>query len=159
SELEAVVQAHADWKLPLVAGGHCHKPYSKQVGSTWMVSPGQHFEQYLKAVLEFDLTKPAKERLVKVDAKVVDSTGKATPDAEAQAAVKKWKEKADAVLGEEIGFTKAGLDQASPQMSRWVAESIRSMVGADVAIINKKGLRQGLPAGKITKGSVYSVMP
>ncbi|HEY8208053.1 MAG TPA: 5'-nucleotidase C-terminal domain-containing protein [Myxococcaceae bacterium] len=159
SELEAVVKAHADWKIPLVAGGHCHKPYAAQVGGTQMASPGQHLEQYLKATMEFDLSKPARERLVKVDARVVDSTGKDTPDAEAAAVVKKWKEKADAVLGEEIGFTKSGLDQASPQMAKWVSESIRSMVGADVALINKKGLRQGLPAGKITKGSVYSVMP
>jgi len=159
SELEAVVQAHADWKIPLVAGGHCHKPYQKQVGATVLASPGQHFEQYLKATLDFDMAKPARERLVKVDAKLVDVSGKDTPDAEAASVVKKWKEKADAVLGEEIGFTKAGLDQASPQMAKWVTESIRAMTNADVAIVNKKGLRQSLPPGKITKGSVYSVMP
>ncbi|HZN92779.1 MAG TPA: 5'-nucleotidase C-terminal domain-containing protein [Myxococcales bacterium] len=159
SELEAAIQAHPDWKIPLVAGGHCHKPYRKEIGGTVLASPGQHFERYLKATMELDPARPQKERLVKVDVKLVDAHGKATPDAEAQAMVKKWKEKADGVLGEEIGFTKTGLDQASPQIARWVSESIRSMVGADVAIVNKKGLRQGLPAGKITRGSVYSVLP
>ncbi|HVE83023.1 MAG TPA: bifunctional UDP-sugar hydrolase/5'-nucleotidase [Myxococcales bacterium] len=159
TELEPAIQAHPDWKITLVAGGHCHQPYQKQVGSTWLLSPGQHLEQYARATLEFDPAKPARERLVKADAKVVDATGKGTPDAEAAAAVKKWKEKTDAVLGEEIGFTKAGIDQASPLMAKWVAESIRATAGADVAILNKKGVRQSLPPGKITKGSVYSVLP
>lgn len=159
SELEAAVQAHADWKLALVAGGHCHRAYQKEIGGTHLVSPGQHFQQYLRAAMELDLAKPARERLVKVDAKVVDVDGKATPDADAAALVKKWKEKADGVLGDEIGFTKKGLDQASPKLANWVLESIRSKVDSDVVILNKKGLRQGLPPGKITKGSVYSVLP
>jgi 2',3'-cyclic-nucleotide 2'-phosphodiesterase (5'-nucleotidase family) len=159
SSLEPLIQAHPDWKISVVASGHCRGDFEKKVGETYLASPGRSFQKYLRARLSFDLSKPARERVTMVDGKVVEVSGPVTPDADAASMVKKWKDQADAALGEEIGFTKTGLDQSSPQMARWVAEAVRSVAAAEVAILNKGGLRQALPAGKITKGSVYSVMP
>ncbi|WP_420715058.1 5'-nucleotidase C-terminal domain-containing protein [Corallococcus sp. bb12-1] len=44
-------------------------------------------------------------------------------------------------------------------MAKWVAGAVRTQLNTDVAILNKGGLRGGLPAGDVTLGSVYSVMP
>lgn len=63
------------------------------------------------------------------------------------------------MLGQQIGFTKAGIPQASPQMSKWVAGAVREVLGTDGAVLNKGGIRGDLPAGAVTRGSIYSVMP
>jgi 2',3'-cyclic-nucleotide 2'-phosphodiesterase (5'-nucleotidase family) len=63
------------------------------------------------------------------------------------------------VLGQQIGFTKAGISQASPQMAKWVGGAVREVLGTDAAILNKGGIRGDLQAGAVTRGSIYSVMP
>lgn len=158
SALEPLVSKHPEWKISFLAGGHCHEPFDKKVGATPLIHPGRHFASYARAELAFDLSKPAQQRLTSADAKVVEVSG-GQPNAAIAAIVNRWKTKTDKVLGEEIGFTKSGLKQDSPDLARWLAGSIRTELKADGAILNKKGVRQGLPAGAITKGSVYSVIP
>ncbi len=158
SELEATVEKHADWKLAAVFGGHCSQPFEKKVKNTWLASPGRHFQSYAKAELKFDPKKPAGERLTKVDGKVVKVAG-AKPDAGLASTLAQWKEKNDKSLGEEIGFTKTGLAEGSPELSRWITRALRATFNTDVALVNKKGIREGLAAGKITRGSVYTVIP
>jgi 2',3'-cyclic-nucleotide 2'-phosphodiesterase (5'-nucleotidase family) len=153
-----VFQAHADWKVNLVVGGHCRQPYDKQVGEVRMYSPGKRFEQYVRAQLKLDASRPAGQKVTGVDAKVVD-VGDAQPDVRIEAAVSQWKQKLDEALGEEIGFTQNGFKQDSPEMVNWITTAWREQLEADVGLINKGGIRQDLPPGKITRASVYSVLP
>jgi 2',3'-cyclic-nucleotide 2'-phosphodiesterase (5'-nucleotidase family) len=81
------------------------------------------------------------------------------PDPVLASAAERWKAKVDAVLGEEIGWSKAGIEKDTPEMSRWIAGAIRAEMGTDVAIVNVNGLRQSLPRGPVTKASVWSILP
>jgi 2',3'-cyclic-nucleotide 2'-phosphodiesterase (5'-nucleotidase family) len=157
-ELEPVVAKHADWKLALVAGGNCKEAYEGKAGDTRLAYPGQRFEQYLRANLSFDKSKPAGQRLTGVDAKVVDVKG-ASPDAELVQVVAGYKQRADQELGLQIGFTKAAMPTSTPALGQWVTRAWREELETDAAIINKNGLRNGIPGGKLTSADVYGVLP
>lgn len=158
AELQPVVEKHPEWKLTLVAGSRCPEPVDAKVGATQLVSMGRGLEQYLRASIRFDASKPAGEKVTAVETKLVDVKG-ATPDESTEKLVTHWKGELDKVLGQEIGFTKKGLKAGSPEMAQWVAGAVRESLKTDVAILNRKGIREDLPAGKVTRGSVYSVMP
>ena len=89
----------------------------------------------------------------------VNATNAPTPNAEVKALVDGWKTKLDAALGGPLAFTKAGLTQESMEMSAWLTTALREQFKADVGLINRKGVRQGLPAGAITKANVYDIIP
>lgn len=157
-ELEPLFEAKKDWKVSLVVGGHCREAYDKKIGDVRMYSPGRRFEKYVRAKLSVDAAKPQGSRVAGVDASVVE-VGGAEPDMRIEAAVNQWKAKLDEALGEEIGFTKTGLKNGSDALVKWITTAWRDSLGTDVALINKGGMRQDLPPGKITRASVYSVLP
>ena len=64
-----------------------------------------------------------------------------------------WKEKLDAALGEEIGWAGVEIDKESAEIGRWITGAWRAELGTDVAIVNRRGIRQGLPRGPVTKAA------
>jgi 5'-nucleotidase/UDP-sugar diphosphatase len=63
---------------------------------------------------------------------------------------------------EVLGRTESGLVHDRYQLSplgQWVADVMRQASGADIAFMNGGGLRAGLPAGTVTMGDLYTVMP
>ena len=160
--LEPIVAKHPDWKLALLAGGHCHTPVDRKVGTTPLVSPGRRWEKYLRAELTVDPSRPAGQRLVGLETKVVDvvgGQGAPAPDPELAARVQTWVKKHDEALGEKIGYTRSGIDAASQTLYTWYTRAIRTRLGVDVVALNKKAFRGGVQPGPITPASVYSVMP
>ncbi len=160
--LEPVVKKHPEWSLSLLVGGHCKKPMEATVGTTPLINPGRRFEGYARAHLAFDTAKPAGQRLTNVEAKVVQVVGGPTappPDVVLVELLKPWVTKHEAAFGEKIGYTRSGLDAGSDALHTWVTRSIREILKTDVAIVNTGGFRAGLPAGPISRGAVYSVLP
>src|SRR5215813_4540442 len=160
--LEPIVAKHPDWKLAFLAGGHCHTPVEKKAGTTPLISPGRWWQRYLRAELTVDAARPAGQRLVGVDTKVIDvvgAPGGPTPDPELVARLKTWQAKQDDVLGEKIGYTRSGIDANSATLFAWYGRAIRTETKADVAVMNRKGFRGGVPPGPITAAAVYGVMP
>ncbi|WP_224369388.1 bifunctional metallophosphatase/5'-nucleotidase [Hyalangium versicolor] len=160
TDLQPTLEKHADWKVALVAGGRCPTQIDTKVGDTQVVSMARGLEKYLRARITFDPSKPAGEKVTGIETKLVDVEGAgATPDPETVKAIGDAKAQLDQKLGEQVGFTKKGIKQGTPEMARWVAGSMREALGADVVVLNRKGIRQDLPVGPITVGSVYSVLP
>jgi 2',3'-cyclic-nucleotide 2'-phosphodiesterase (5'-nucleotidase family) len=157
--LAPLFESHPDWKATLVAGAHCKQPVNQKAGGATLASPGRHFEEYLRAQIEIDTTRPAKDRVVRVDATRVPVAGGTPPDAATAAIVAGWKTKLDAALGENVGFSAAGLAKDSPQLARLVGTALRDFFKADLAVINKSGLRDALPKGEISRKTVYAVLP
>lgn len=150
------------WNLALVAGRHCDVDYPAAVGPTKLVYPGRHLNSYVRATVTADLGRPAAEQLVGVAAKeveVVNGEGAPAPEPKVRALVAGWKAKLDAALGEQIGFTRDGLDQESPKMGAWLTAALKEQFKADVGLVNRKGVRQALPPGKVTKASIYDLLP
>ncbi len=162
SDLQAVVGKHPEWKVSLVAGGRCAQPVNTKEGNTTYVSLGRGFDKYLRAAYTYDASKPEGEQVTGVEVTMVDVTGgegAPAPDADTAKMIAEFKGKLDQALGEQIGFTKKALEKDSKQLAGWVTTAIREQVGTDAVVLNRKGFREGLPAGQVTRGSVYSVMP
>ena len=158
--LSAIVEKHADWNLAAVVGGHCKAPVDAKAGKVLLLSPAKHLQGFARVTLTFDGSKPAKQKVTAATGALVDVSGSTLePDAALANTLDALKKKNEATLGETIGTTTAGIKAGSPEMSRWIAGSIRESLKVDAAIVNKKGIRQDLPPGKITKGSVYAVLP
>jgi 2',3'-cyclic-nucleotide 2'-phosphodiesterase (5'-nucleotidase family) len=161
-ELPELLTPHPEWKLALAAGRKCDAPYPDQVGATKLVYPGRHWNSYVRAVVSLDLAKPAGEVVVGVEAKnveVVAAGGASAPEPRLKAALDGWKAKLDGALGEPIGFSRAGLDQESAEMSTWLTTALQEHFHTDVALLNRKGVRQPLPAGALKAEQVYDLIP
>ena len=162
SDLQGVVGKHPEWKVSLVAGGRCAQPVNTKEGNTTFVSLGRGFDKYLRAAYTYDASKPEGEQVTGVEVTMVDVTGgegAPAPDADTAKMIAEFKGKLDQALGEQIGVTKKAFEKDSKQLAGWVTTAIREQVGTDAVVLNRKGFRESLPAGKVTKGSVYSVLP
>ena len=162
SDLQPVIGKHPEWKVSLVAGGRCAQPVNTKEGNTQYVSLGRGFNQYLRAAYTFDPSKPEGERVTGVETQLVDvATGEGAPAANADLAkmIAEYKTQLDKALGEQIGFTKKGFGKESAELGTWVASAIQAQLKTDAVVLNRKGFREGLPAGQVTRGSVYSVLP
>ncbi len=163
--LSPIVARHPEWKLAFVGAGHCHKPMTERAGAVPVIAPGWRLDRYLRVRIDADLAKPAGERVLAVEPALVDvsepvgAAPSAPPDADLARALAGWKAKVDAALGEQIGWSGVELPVESAELGRWITGAWRAELGAEVAVVNRRGLRQGLPKGPITKAAVWSVMP
>lgn len=88
-----------------------------------------------------------------------------TPDPAALAAFEKWNKDLAPTLNEVLGkadgtFSHDRYTGASTTvLGRWVCETMAKAAGTQIAIQNGGGLRRDIPAGDITYGILYEVMP
>jgi 2',3'-cyclic-nucleotide 2'-phosphodiesterase (5'-nucleotidase family) len=108
-----------------------------------------------------DVSKPVGQQLISSTSKNVEVINDGTPAPEPQVKeiVGQWQAKLDAELGGSIGFTKTGLDQESAEMSTWLTTALKEQTKTDIALINRKGVRQSLPPGPMTKATIYDLAP
>jgi 2',3'-cyclic-nucleotide 2'-phosphodiesterase (5'-nucleotidase family) len=162
-KLEPILARHPEWDLSFVGGGHCHKKIEARVNGAPLVNPGWRLRSYARVRLEIDPRLPAQRRVVSTAAEIVDvshpeGAPPAPPDPPIANAASAWQERLDQALGETIGYTD-GMEKDSPQIGRWIGEAWRDELRADIAILNRGGIRQAVPPGTITKATVYSVLP
>ena len=97
-------------------------------------------------------------QIAKVEGRMIDIDAKwdTHPDADAVAILKPYKEKIDNMMYEVIGSSEQKMDKGHPEslLSNLVAEVL-----ADMGLVNMGGLRNILPAGDITVGTVYEILP
>jgi len=157
-----IVERHPELEIAFVGAGHCHKVARLSAGSAAVISPGARLESYARVQITADPSRPKGARVLGVDARLVavpDEGGAAPPDPELAATAARWKSRLDAELGEPIGYAAEAIDQRSPSLSRWVTESWRSELGADVGLVNAGAIRQSLPKGTISKATLWSILP
>lgn len=84
-------------------------------------------------------------------------------DANTLAIYMKYEEELGPVLGKVLGKTTVDLDHdryAGPSLlGEWACDIMRDKAGVQIAMTNGGGLRTDIPAGEITAGILYEVMP
>lgn len=84
-------------------------------------------------------------------------------DANTLAIYMKYEEELGPVLGKVLGKTTVDLDHdryAGPSLlGEWVCDIMKDKAGVEIAMTNGGGLRTNIPAGEITAGILYEVMP
>lgn len=115
--------------------------------------------------------KPSKPtyRVVEVEGAriAIDSVWDQNPDLESSALVAPYKEGIDRVMNQIIGYSKITLEKRRPEspLSNLVADVLRlaatDVLGkpADIGLVNMGGIRNILPAGDITTGTIFEILP
>jgi len=84
-------------------------------------------------------------------------------DADTLAVYEKYEDELNPVLGKVLGKTTVELDHdryAGPSLlGEWTCEIMKDAAGVQIAMTNGGGLRVPIPAGEITAGILYEVMP
>ena len=158
-EVPDLLESHKAWAPAFVAGRDCEREYPETVGLTRLVYPGRHWNEYAKVKVTLDVLKPLAQRVRKVESALVPVVAPSKPDAAAATVIAGWKKKLDDALGAPIGFSKTGLEQESALMSAWLTTSLKDRFKTDLALLNRKGVRQGLPPGAITSATIWDLVP
>ena len=148
--------------IDVIVGGHSHTRVDTPtvVGKTIIVQAWEHGK--VLGVLDLTLDNG---KIAKVDGhleEVKPETGK--EDREVIAVVQKYTQKVDEVLGERVGETEVDLDgenvrRTETNLGDLIADIMRQVSGADVAIVNGGDIRTSIKRGEIKVKDVYSVLP
>ncbi len=157
--------------IDLVLGGHDHDPISFYEGSTLILKAG-HDGQYL-GVVELAVSTKATDKgpattVLPTQWRFTTTAG-VTPDAEVATLVKAYTDQLDTTLAGIIGTTGTDLDSRKDvvrtqeaTMGNLIADAMREVLKADVAITNGGGIRADAlrPAGsKITRKDIFAELP
>jgi 2',3'-cyclic-nucleotide 2'-phosphodiesterase (5'-nucleotidase family) len=155
-------QVAADFpELAAIVGGHTHLALEQplRIGQTVIAQAGD-YGRYLGR-LDLDLDAATGEvsaysgRLIACDADV-------PPDPTISGTLELVREEAERLLAARVGTATVSLphffDQPSPFAKR-VADALREVCQADLAVFYSGFAHQGLPAGPITRGDLYRALP
>jgi 2',3'-cyclic-nucleotide 2'-phosphodiesterase (5'-nucleotidase family) len=158
--LAPIIARHPEWKLAFVGGGHCHKTMNERAGDVPVIAPTWRMHQYARVRITVDPALAPKARVVAVEAALVEvePSPAAKPDPPLARMVRHSREEVERALGVAIGH--AGRDIAPEEsVGQMVADAWLAQMGGDVAIVNRGGIRQTIPAGTITHGTIWGVLP
>jgi 2',3'-cyclic-nucleotide 2'-phosphodiesterase (5'-nucleotidase family) len=146
--------------VDLWMGGHSHNYVLDEINGATVMIPGSNGQ----AVGVCDLTvDPVAGRVVERRARIVSTyADEVTPDSTMAARVAGWNGHVAALAAQPVGFNSRTLSRGrngESTLGDLVTDAMRAESKADLAFTNSGGLRADLPAGVITKGSVYEVIP
>lgn len=147
--------------IDLILGGHTHTPLKEPiaVGSVLILQNGGQLRTAGRAELSVD---PAKGVVARSARSVALDPGLYPPDPEVAAIVARHQEAAQAELGRPLGSAALALTRSNDGESlagNWIMDVMRRAAGTELALMNTFGIRADLPAGPLTYGDVYKVMP
>lgn len=145
-----------------VISGHTHQRVSGMVNGKPLVQAYKNGRSFGKITFVFD----ENNKLVSAEPfldNLYDRPDTLKDDANTLAIFERYNEELGPVLGKVLGKTTVALDHdryAGPSLlGEWVSEIMKDKVGVQIGMTNGGGLRTDVPAGEITAGKLYEVMP
>jgi len=150
--------ARAFPEIKLIVSGHSHtelqQPFREK--DTLIVRTGSYGRFVGRVDLDFE-----DRALKKISTQLIEAKGVA-PDSEALKAVEPYRAKVErqmnAVLGEATAPF-ARLAEEGGAIMNLVTDAYRSKTGTQIALANPGGIRTSLPAGPITYGKIFEILP
>lgn len=156
SEMRSLAPALKKMGVSFIAGGHTHETISEAVNGVTIVEAGSNMSAYCVATLHVDALA---DTLVSVSVDIKNNAG-GTSDTEIKTIVDYWKDQTNNELSKVIGYVSSSIAQSSSTMYNLITDSwLYSYPFADVAISNRGGVRQSIPAGNITLASIVGILP
>jgi 5'-nucleotidase/UDP-sugar diphosphatase len=144
-------------------GGHCHQRFSEVVNGITIVASGSHLQSYARITVLYDRES---RRVVDVSQEIVraryvtDEGNPVEPDSQLAALIDEWRNDADSLLGEQIGYSTTGVERRSAMMGNWVTDAwLWAYPHADIALTNWAGFRAPVDSGPITTGDILASLP
>jgi 2',3'-cyclic-nucleotide 2'-phosphodiesterase (5'-nucleotidase family) len=149
--------------IDVIVGGHTHTKLERpaRIGSTLIV---QAFERgAFLGRLDLEVSEG---RVVSHRYRLIPVTAASGDDAAVAAAVAGYAARLGERMREPVGTAGVDLDGAKDatrsretNLGDLVADVMREAAGADVALVNGGTIRAGIPAGAVTVGGIYDVLP
>jgi len=159
-----------DIKPDVIIEGHDHTLGSATINGVLVASAGQYQENLGKVSIILDLNKQiisktathisrAAANNITGDpaVKALAETKKATVEAEFNVVVAQSDIELSSARGTDDGV--AGVRNSEQPLGNLVADAMRIIGGADIAVTNGGGLRADIRTGDITKGDINAVLP
>ncbi len=152
------------WLLPTAAelgvalsgGGHCHQTNAEVVDGVALVESGSYLEGYVRIDIDFDTQT---DTVLQVEARYRQNSG-GKVDPEVAAMVAEWRAQADETLTAVIGYLEEPILNRSHAMINLVTRAwLEAYPTAQIALTNKGGFRQELPAGEVTLETIIGMLP
>ncbi|QPC47534.1 5'-nucleotidase C-terminal domain-containing protein [Mangrovibacillus cuniculi] len=154
-----------DDEVDIFFAGHNHKIVNGEVDGKLIVQAFEYSKMFADVDIEID---PSTGDIVKKEAQIVYNTRDIGEDPEVGSILKGYKDRVAEIEAEVVGenasdypalrYPKVGVVSDHP-VGNLIADAQRIMTGADIALMNGGGIRDGLNAGEITVGEIYSIQP
>ena len=155
-EMAELTKTAAKYNIPLIAGGHCHERVNSHINGLTLIESGSYYENYVKVNLKYY---PETGKTIVENSEIIPNTS-GNVDTEIEAIVKKWQDKTEAALSQEIGYCSKTINENSAAMANMVCDSwLISFPEADVSITNQGGIRQDIPQGTISLKTIVGLLP
>lgn len=156
SEMQAISITAKNLGISIMTGGHCHEQYSGVSNDVLLIESGSAMKGYSRVEIKYDTLENTTLSVIPSYVENVSSD----IDPGVKSIVDKWKTEADKVLSEVIGYASDEIPVYSSAMFNLIADSwLYTFPNADISISNKGGVRQSIPAGQITIGTVVGILP
>ena len=146
--------------IDAIISGHTHQKVAGEANSVPIVQAAYNGRAVGKLTFSFSKTD---RQVVTAASNVIDlSANNLVADPVVQAIVDKVQEEVAPVKNKVLGHTIYELQHEKfthSVLGQWVTDSMRDRVKADIAFENGGGLRTSIPAGAITLGTLYQVVP
>lgn len=144
----------------LVLGGHTHNPVVAKVDGVPVLVPYYQGRAVGVTNLTFD---PEVGRVVAVESQLVTTYGDSVqPVGEVQAVIDRYNKDLAPVMAEVLAQAPAEIVRnydGESALGNLVADVMRKTAGVEIAFTNAGGLRTDVPAGPITLGKVWEIIP
>jgi 5'-nucleotidase/UDP-sugar diphosphatase len=155
-EMRRLAPFAADLGIAVIGGGHCNERVSKVVDGVALIEGGAYLASYAKVDISYDT---ATDTVLSVEPSVHDNKD-GEPDAAVAAVVDQWREQTDEALAYGIGYVEKEIGRHSNALYNLVTDAwLVAYPNADVALTNRGGFRQPIPAGEITLATIVGVLP
>ena len=149
--------------IDVIVGGHTHTraEQPEQVGATLIVQAFERGAVLGRLDLEVTEGKVASHRyrLIPVDAAAGEDPGVAAVVAGYAAQLGERMREPVGAAGVDLDGAKDAVRSRETNLGSLVADVMREAAGADVALVNGGTIRAGIPAGPVTVGAIYNVLP
>jgi len=146
-------------EIRLIVSGHTHRELTEpiHVGNATIVRTGSFGSFVGRIDLDFE-----NSRLTKMNTRLIAASGVA-PDPAVLKVLEPWQRKIDQKMNTVLGVAIAPLPKTHPTQDSplydLVADVYREKTGTQIALANTGGIRTDLPAGPITYGKLFEILP
>ncbi|MCA9733389.1 bifunctional metallophosphatase/5'-nucleotidase [candidate division KSB1 bacterium] len=155
-EMRQLVDPAKQLGISLITGGHCWELVSDVIDGIGLIKTSAYLEYYGRVDMYFDA---ATGELQDIEIEIKPNQTELR-DAQVSAVVSYWEREMDATLSEVIGYTQSGIERWTAQMENMVMDSwLLTFPEADAALSNAGGIRQDIPPGDITLGTIVGLLP
>lgn len=146
----------AELGVAFIGGGHCHSIGAEVVDGVALVESGSYLEGYVRVDIDFDTRA---DTVLQVEARYRQNSG-GTADPEVAAVIAEWRAQTDETLTEVIGYLEKPILNRSNAMINLVTNAwLSAYPAAQIALTNRGGFRQDVPAGEVTLETIIGMLP